>query len=78
MSIKFERVLQTVEPWLSLPYWDYTIDVEKIDANYDGNFTQYWFELDVSHNRTDSNTSTPWKPCMHGERARYLWIRGDP
>ena len=41
-----ESSLQLIDPSVSMPYWEYTIDVEAIVSDYDGNFRE-WSNLDV-------------------------------
>ena len=40
----FEASLQSVDASIAAPYWEYTIDVEDVIANKDGNFS-YWREV---------------------------------
>jgi hypothetical protein len=39
-----EASLQSVDSSIALPYWEYTIDVEEVIANHDGNF-QHWRKM---------------------------------
>ena len=56
-----EASLQAVDPTVSLPYWEYTIDVEDIVANENGNF-QKWSQLEIFSDKffgaTDLSTAT--------------------
>ena len=56
-----EASLQSVDPSVSLPYWEYTKDVEDIIANYDGNF-QEWQNLEIFSEKffgqSESETAT--------------------
>jgi len=47
VSMKFEKVLQAINPQVSLPYWDYSIDFEKIASDYNGTYSKSWFESEV-------------------------------
>lgn len=40
----FEASLQSVDPTVSLPYWEYTIDVEEVVAKHGGDF-QHWRKM---------------------------------
>jgi hypothetical protein len=45
-----EASLQSVTPGVALPYWEYTIDVEDIIANHNGNFF-HWRNIPALSNR---------------------------
>lgn len=47
LTLKFEKAIQAVDPSVSVPYWDYTIDGHLITDSYDGQFSRHWFDLDV-------------------------------
>lgn len=40
VTMMFESSLQAVNPKLSLPYWDYTIEAGVIENEYDGDYTK--------------------------------------
>ncbi|CAN0499753.1 unnamed protein product, partial [Laminaria digitata] len=40
VTIMFEASLQLVNPKLSLPYWDFTIEGAKIEADFDGDYSR--------------------------------------
>lgn len=40
VTMMFESSLQAVNPKLSLPYWDYTIEASVIENEYDGDYTK--------------------------------------
>lgn len=40
VTIMFENSLQLVNPMLSLPYWDFTIESYKVDTEHDGDYTK--------------------------------------
>ena len=40
VTMMFESSLQAVNPKLSLPYWDFTIEADTIDNEYDGDYTK--------------------------------------
>lgn len=40
VTMMFESSLQAVNPKLSLPYWDFTIESYLIDTVYDGDYTK--------------------------------------
>lgn len=48
LTLKFEKALQAVDPRVTVPYWDYTVDSHYIADNYDGQFSKHWFDSDVS------------------------------
>ena len=43
-SLSFEQSLQAINPKVTLPYWDYTIDIENIGRNFDDQFSDNWFK----------------------------------
>ena len=47
ISMKFEKSLQAINPQVSLPYWDYSIDFENIASDYNGTYSESWFESEV-------------------------------
>jgi hypothetical protein len=47
LSIKFEEALQAVDPSVTLPYWDYTIDAETIANTYAGNYSAWFLKSEV-------------------------------
>ena len=47
ISMKFEKALQAINPQVTLPYWDYSIDFENIASNYNGTYSKSWFEQEV-------------------------------
>ena len=46
MTRLLEASLQSVSPSVTMPYWEYTIDVEDINSNHDGDFWA-WRDLTV-------------------------------
>ena len=54
LSLRFEQALQAVNPAVSLPYWDYTIDSAHVQAENGGDFETYLF------------TSELWQPNWFG------------
>ena len=46
MNRIFELSLQSVDPSVSLPYWEYTVDVERVIDEENGNF-QHWKDLEI-------------------------------
>lgn len=38
VTLMFEMSMQMVNPKLSLPYWDFTIDAYLVDKNYGGDY----------------------------------------
>lgn len=40
VTMMFEGSMQAVNPKLSLPYWDYTIEASVIENEYDGDYTK--------------------------------------
>ena len=55
-----EASLQSVTPGVALPYWEYTIDVENIIANHNGNFFQ-WRNIPALSNRWFGATDEVWR-----------------
>lgn len=41
----FERVLQTVEPRMALPYWDFTMDAAVVDSGDELSYSRSFWEL---------------------------------
>jgi hypothetical protein len=60
MSRILEESLQAVDPSVSLPYWEYTKDVEHINTEHNGDF-RYWKNIymfsDEYFGATDANTA---------------------
>ena len=46
-SIVFEKSLQAIEPSLSLPYWDYTIEAEYIKNNLGSRYAAEWYKQPI-------------------------------
>lgn len=40
LTLMFEQSMRLVNPKLSLPYWDYTVEGYLVDKYYDGDFTR--------------------------------------
>lgn len=40
VTMIFEKSMQLVNPKVSLPYWDFTIEAAIIDTEYDGDYTK--------------------------------------
>lgn len=47
LSLRFEQSLQSVNPYVSLPYWDVTIDHHRIETSENGNFEKALFESEL-------------------------------
>ena len=47
LTMKFEKSMQAVDPAVSLPYWDFTIDTQEILLNHHEQYSKFWFETTV-------------------------------
>jgi len=42
LTLQFEQSLQMIDPALTVPYWDYTIDRAEIQKNFGGDLSMLW------------------------------------
>lgn len=66
LTMKFEKAMQAVDPAVSLPYWDFTIDTQEILLNHHEQYSKYWFETTV---RAD-HISFLWASRQQGRVSR--------
>lgn len=72
----FERALQVVNPAVSLPYWDFTIDGQHVYDVYDGNFS-YLFRSEVFGADWFGNASNSLHTVTEGNWA-YTRVPSEP
>lgn len=51
--MKFEKALQAVDPAVTLPYWDFTVDAQEILLNHRSQYSKFWFEGEVRGRRLE-------------------------
>uniref|UniRef100_A0A7S2XX74 Tyrosinase copper-binding domain-containing protein n=1 Tax=Fibrocapsa japonica TaxID=94617 RepID=A0A7S2XX74_9STRA len=77
LTMEFERSLQSVNPRVSVPYWDFTIDAYNANKYYDGNPAAIWksimFDPDwfgTVDEVTNTITEGRWKGLLQVPRVR--------
>lgn len=67
VTMMFENSLQLVNPKLSLPYWDFTIEGYLVDSVHDGDYTKL---RDVSDLWTEE-----WFGSVDPEDFQVIWAQ---
>lgn len=76
ITAMFERALQVVDQSVALPYWDFTIDGQRVYDVYDGNFS-YLFRSEVFGANWFGNASNSLHTVTEGTWA-YTRVPSEP
>ena len=71
-SIEFERALQSVDPAVSLAYWDYSVDSEALGANFSRSrvFDDDWFGALPARTRASHSAPRATSSARASRRGR--------
>jgi len=47
ITLALEQALQVVNPAVTMPYWDFTVDAHEVMTKFDGNFNSVWKASDL-------------------------------
>lgn len=77
LTLRYEMALQSINPKIVLPYWEYTMEAAQIENDHNGNFVKFYEISPVFGDKWFGNFETMQEPWSEIELAKST-LRHNP